>query len=65
MKKELWFLLMLIACTIMEGCSNDEKPAGVTTTIAKKPVIMDPFRFHKLIEVSPGQDFDVLRWGRG
>lgn len=26
---------------------------------------MAPFRFHKMIEVSPGQDFDILSWGRG
>ena len=26
---------------------------------------MQPFRFHKLIEVSPGQDYDVVSWGRG
>src|ERR1700733_5066149 len=66
MKKELWvYLFMLIACTIMAGCSNNEKPTGVATTIAKKPVIMDPFRFHKMIEVSPGQDYDILSWGRG
>jgi hypothetical protein len=26
---------------------------------------MEPFRFHKMIEVSPGQDYDILSWGRG
>lgn len=26
---------------------------------------MPPFRYHKLIEVSPGQDYDVVSWGRG
>ncbi|MDR3693868.1 hypothetical protein [Mucilaginibacter sp.] len=26
---------------------------------------MAPFRYHKLIEVSPGQDYDILSWGRG
>lgn len=26
---------------------------------------MAPFRFHKRVEVSPGEDFDVLSWGRG
>jgi len=26
---------------------------------------MEPFRFHKMIEVAPGNDFDVLSWGRG
>ena len=26
---------------------------------------MAPFRFHKMIEVSPGQYYDVMNWGRG
>jgi len=26
---------------------------------------MEPFRFHKAIEVSPGQTYDVVSWGRG
>ena len=26
---------------------------------------MEPFRYHKLIEVSPGQDYDIFSWGRG
>ena len=26
---------------------------------------MDPFRYHKLMEVAPGQYYDVLCWGRG
>lgn len=26
---------------------------------------MSPFRYHKLIEVSPGQSYDILSWGRG
>jgi hypothetical protein len=50
---------------LLTGCGNEEKPIGITTTIAQKPVIMAPFRYHKLIEVSPGQDYDILSWGRG
>jgi len=61
----LFCLCLIICCAVLAGCNNDEKPAGVTTAMPKKPVVMDPFRFHKLIEVSPGQDFDVLSWGRG
>jgi hypothetical protein len=26
---------------------------------------MEPFRYHKMIEVSPGQDYDIMSWGRG
>jgi hypothetical protein len=60
-----FYIFMLIGCAFITGCSNDDKPTGVATTIEKKPVVMDPFRYHKLIEVSPGQDYDILSWGRG
>jgi hypothetical protein len=62
-----FYLLMLSACFLtMTGCNNDEKTTtAVTAPISKKPVIMDPFRYHKMIEVSPGQDYDILSWGRG
>ncbi len=65
MKKELWFCLFIIGCIVVVGCSNNEKSASVTTVVPKGPVVMAPFRYHKLIEVSPGQDYDVLSWGRG
>jgi hypothetical protein len=58
-------LFLLISGMLVISCNNNEKPTGVTTTISKKPVIMDPFRYHKMIEVSPGQDYDILSWGRG
>ena len=60
---------MLLGCLAMiAGCKDDDKKT-VTATIAApaetKPKLTDPFRFHKLIEVSPGEDYDVLSWGRG
>jgi|SRR6185312_7031358 len=59
----LWWLA---AIAMLSACSNEpKKPATVTVPAIKKPVIMDPFRYHKLIEVSPGQDYDILSWGRG
>ena len=64
-RKFRFYLFMLIGCLLMAACINDEKKAGPVTTVAKKPAIMDPFRFHKMIEVSPGQDYDILSWGRG
>ena len=61
-----FYLLMLAACAIIAGCNNnDDKKTDTTPFVVKKPAIMQPFRFHKLIEVSPGNDFDVLSWGRG
>lgn len=61
-----FYLLILTACTIIAGCNNsDDKKTDSAPPVVKKPVIMQPFRYHKLIEVSPGNDFDVLSWGRG
>ena len=64
-RKNLFCLVMLISVMLVTSCSNEKKPAGVTTAVIKKPVVMEPFRYHKLIEVSPGQDYDILSWGRG
>lgn len=55
---------MPVLCAIAAGCGNDKKPV-VKTPVATAPGIMAPFRFHKLVEVSPGQYYDVLSWGRG
>jgi len=58
------YSLALMATVLIASCSDDKKP--VSTAVApKKPAVMDPFRYHKRIEVSPGQDYDVLSWGRG
>ena len=61
-KNFLFFLCILTS--LITGCSSPQQPVAVTP-VSKKPVVMQPFRFHKLIEVSPGQDYDVLSWGRG
>lgn len=61
-----FFLSMLIAClAVAWGCNQEEKKVTPPAVSAKKPDFVDPFRFHKLIEVSPGEDYDVLSWGRG
>lgn len=54
---------MPVLFAILAGCGSDEKPVVKTTPVAK-PGLMEPFRFHKLIEVAPGQYYDVLSWGR-
>jgi len=57
---------MLIGCLVMaSGCNHDEKKVAQPPAIIKKADFADPFRFHKLIEVSPGEDYDILSWGRG
>jgi hypothetical protein len=61
-----FYLFMLIGCLLMAACNNDDKKAAtVTMPVVQKPVLTDPFRFHKRVEVSPGEDYDVLSWGRG
>lgn len=50
---------------IATGCNNEEKPPVNATPAPAKQQLMDPFRYHKMIEVSPGQDYDILSWGRG
>lgn len=60
------YLFMLIGCLVMAwGCNQEEKKVATPPASVKKPDLIDPFRFHKLIEVSPGEDYDVLSWGRG
>jgi hypothetical protein len=56
--------LMAGISLVLYSCSQDQPKKNFDAT-AKKPAVMAPFRFHKMIEVSPGQDFDVMSWGRG
>jgi len=55
---------MLIGYAVMAGCVHEEKKP-VANTAPATPKLMEPFKFHKLIEVSPGNYYDVLSWGRG
>lgn len=67
MSARFYLYLSIVCLIITAGCNQDaKKPAApVTAVVEKKPTLTPPFRFHKLIEVSPGQDFDILSWGRG
>src|ERR1700710_2342188 len=62
-----FYLFILMGClVIISGCTNnDDKKISQPAVITKKADFGDPFRFHKLIEISPGEDYDVLSWGRG
>lgn len=57
------YLLMLMASIVIAGCNQEQK--APLTQINAAPKVMQPFRFHKLIEVSPGEYYDILSWGRG
>ncbi|HWD87375.1 MAG TPA: hypothetical protein VG367_04555 [Mucilaginibacter sp.] len=59
------FYLSVLAACIISGCQQAPQQAATPVAPAKKPDYVAPFHFHKLIEVSPGQDYDVLSWGRG
>ncbi|WP_426587687.1 hypothetical protein [Mucilaginibacter sp. R-33] len=59
------YLFALAISALMAGCGGQETKKPAAPAAPKKPVLMAPFRFHKLIEVSPGQSYDVLSWGRG
>lgn len=63
-RKYLYYLFVFGVFGLTTSCQNNEKPP-VVNTVPAKPVLTAPFRYHKLIEVSPGQDYDVLSWGRG
>ena len=63
-KNKHWFYLLVAGSTLLNGCDTDTKK--VPQFIAPRaPAITEPFKYHKLIEVSPGQDYDVVSWGRG
>jgi hypothetical protein len=58
------YVLTLASGILLASCSEDKKTGSVYVA-PKKPEVMAPFRYHERIEVSPGQDYDVLSWGRG
>jgi hypothetical protein len=60
-----FYLFAFAMSALMAGCGRPETKTPAAPTAPKKPELMAPFRFHKLIEVSPGQSYDVLSWGRG
>ncbi|HEK20524.1 hypothetical protein [Mucilaginibacter sp.] len=58
------YSIAVAALALLAACSsNDKKP--VKASAPAKPTLMAPFRYHKAIEVSPGQTYDVVSWGRG
>lgn len=61
--KKLAIFFVPVLCAMIAGCGNDDKPV-VKAPASTAPAVQAPFRFHKLVEVSPGQYYDVLSWGR-
>jgi len=59
-------LITIAFSILLAACSNEPKSTAVPPTIVPpRQGVMQPFRYHKLIEVSPGQDYDIVSWGRG
>jgi len=64
--KARFYLSVSIGCVIaITACNTTPQQVAPPAAPAKKPDYVAPFRYHKLIEVSPGQDYDILSWGRG
>ena len=59
------YLFISAVGIFIAGCGSDAKKPAANNNAAAKPAVMQPFRFHKAIEVSPGQTYDVVSWGRG
>jgi hypothetical protein len=49
---------MFISCT-----SGEKSPVVQIKPVSK--TVMEPFRYHKAIEVKPGLTLDIVSWGRG
>lgn len=66
-KRSIVLQVTLVAAAIFFAGCNSSEPKSVASkpTSTAKPVLMQPFRFHKTIEVSPDNIFDVFSWGRG
>lgn len=55
----------VVAATVFYSCTEQGTQKKAEPAPAKGAEVMQPFKFHKLIEVTPGNDFDILSWGRG
>ncbi len=64
-KRSIYPVLIAVFMAVISGCNEEQDKPVQKFLAAAKPGLMQPFRFHKLIEVSPGNSFDVFSWGRG
>jgi hypothetical protein len=59
------YLFIAAIGLFIAGCGSDDKKPAANNNAVAKPALMQPFRYHKAIEVSPGQTYDIVSWGRG
>ncbi|MFD2146572.1 hypothetical protein [Mucilaginibacter antarcticus] len=55
---------ILFSCAIFSGCSQEPKKVAANNA-PKADAVKAPFKYQKMIEVAPGQYYDVMSWGRG
>ncbi len=59
-------LIAVTIAAVFASCNPaDQKPVVRQNNVSAKPGLIQPFRFHKTIEISPGNVFDIFSWGRG
>ncbi|QKJ29833.1 hypothetical protein HQ865_08710 [Mucilaginibacter mali] len=58
-------LFLFTGSGLLVACTQEQPKKNFADAKSTAPAVMQPFRFHKMIEVSPGQDFDIMSWGRG
>ena len=58
-------LVITAAVLTIIGCNSKPKPVQAPIHAVSKPIMMQPFTYHKLVEVSPGQDYDIYLAGAG
>lgn len=58
-------LSALVLSLAIAGCTQQVPPAAPVVVAPAIPSLTEPFKFHKMIESSPGEYFDILSWGRG
>lgn len=61
--KTLKMISVLFFTAFLISCEQEKEKIVIKKTEAVK--IMQPFRFHKAIEVKPGLTLDIVSWGRG
>lgn len=59
--------IVVVLLTLLSACNQEQAPVNyqIPPDSVKTPAIVAPFGYHKLIESSPGNYFDVFSWGRG
>ncbi len=54
----------MLSTALFISCTSEEK-APVVSSKPEPKKVMQPFRYHKAIEVKPGLTLDIVSWGRG